>query len=127
MRGCLYNVRQDPSESHDLWDRGTKVAASLISKLQVLWEMQMKRGPPALDARSDPANFEYRWVPWLNDTDPVVNTTNSNANNSFNNDINNLYVFTNPSALNNRPAAAIVSCDRTHGLRNLLCVLGSIF
>lgn len=125
----MYNVRQDPSESHDLWSRGPKVAALLISRLQALWAMQMRRGPTPLDARADPANFEYRWVPWLNDTDPVVNNT-SNGNPSLNN-INfeavELNRVRNTSSSNIPTADTVRSCESTYGFRNLLCILSSVF
>lgn len=121
-------MKQDPSESHDLWTRGPKIAALLASRLQVLWGMQLRRGPTPLDARADPARFEYRWVPWLNDTDPVVNNTN-NANSSIN-DINFEDVNLNRlrNTLSNIPTIdTFRSCESTHGFRNLLCILRSVF
>ncbi|XP_050343294.1 arylsulfatase B-like isoform X2 [Nymphalis io] len=120
-RGCLYNVRQDPSESHDLWSRGTKIAALLTSRLRALWSMQLRRGPPALDARADPANFDYIWLPWLNDTMPGdSNNTNSGTNITTNNPVN-------ISDLNNnRTVPSVVGCDGATVFRNLLCLLKSV-
>ncbi|XP_045446680.1 arylsulfatase B-like [Melitaea cinxia] len=68
VRGCLYNVRQDPSESHDLWSHNNKIAVMLTKRVNALVAMQQKRKVFELDARSNPANFGYIWLPWLNDT-----------------------------------------------------------
>ncbi|XP_026496852.1 arylsulfatase B-like [Vanessa tameamea] len=129
-RGCLYNVRQDPSESHNLWSRGTKIAALLTSRLRALWSMQQRRGPLALDARSDPANFDYTWVPWLNDTMPGdTNNTNSGTNITANNIdagiLENTYLV-NKSDLDTRTVASVVGCDRATGFRNLLCLIKTV-
>lgn len=40
----------------------------LTKRINALVAMQQKREVFALDARSDPANFGYIWLPWLNDT-----------------------------------------------------------
>ncbi|CAH2247261.1 jg15455 [Pararge aegeria aegeria] len=84
-RGCLYNVKQDPTERHDLWGRGSKITAILTSKLRALWSMHVRRGPVVIDERANPMNFGYRWMPWLNDTVLGDNqtTTTQNGQNPF--------------------------------------------
>lgn len=90
--------------------------------------MQQRRGPIALDARSDPANFGYRWVPWLNDTMADGNNVINSVNNVGQNEIE--VKFLDNLAFNNtgvKTVASVIGCDRTTGFRNLLCLLRAVF
>lgn len=115
-RGCLFNVRRDPSESHDLWNRASKIAALLTSRLQGLWSFQKKRGPLALRNESDPVNFGYTWEPFVTeneiDTIDSLNFLNLSLNYSTNQTGN--IISTQANA---------VSCNGTYGIQNFLCLL----
>ncbi|CAH2105719.1 unnamed protein product [Euphydryas editha] len=128
LRGCLYNVRRDPTESHDLWLRAPKIGVTLTKRVSALFAMQRRRGPLALDDRSDPANFGYRWLPWLNDTSPGdANDTNS-VTNVGPNEIE--VKFIDSPAINSTgvtTVASVIGCDRTTGFINLLCLLRTVF
>ncbi|XP_041970965.1 arylsulfatase B-like [Aricia agestis] len=115
-RGCLYNVVRDPSESHNLWDRGTKIAALLTSKLRTFWTAQQRRTPLDLHDRADPANFNYRWMPWLNDSIVGVKeeTNNIESNRS-----------SNSNSTLDKTVAQVVGCEAVSGFRNFLCLLRS--
>ncbi|XP_075971685.1 arylsulfatase B-like [Anticarsia gemmatalis] len=130
-RGCLYNVRRDPSESHDLWARAGKIATLLTSRLRGLWASQRRRGPANLNAQADPANFNYVWSPWIiqpkdNNTRDVLRvkpldkkqTENINFSLNFNQ---------RKTGNKNTTVAAVINCDGTTGLRNFLCILKSVF
>lgn len=120
VRGCLFNVRRDPSESHDLWYRAPKIAALLTSRLRGLWAMQLRRGPLALRNESDPANFGYIWEPFItgNEIDTVdnLNSLNFSLNYSVNKTGNRFST-----------QAAPVNCNGTTGIQNFLCILKSVF
>ncbi|CAG9559969.1 unnamed protein product [Danaus chrysippus] len=129
-RGCLYNVKLDPSESHDLWSRGTKITDILWSRLRTLWSMQLKRGPAMIDPRADPENFGYRWLPWLNDSSPVMtlNDTNVSKTEMGSNFSENYKIMPNSDGSSNgKTVATPVNCQDVKGLRNFLCILRSVF
>lgn len=119
-RGCLFNVRRDPSESHDLWNRATKIAALLTSRLRALWSMQQRRGPPNLRNESDPANFGYIWQPYITDNDidkiDSLNFLNFSLNYSVNKTSNRVST-----------QAAPINCNGTSGIRNFLCILKNVY
>ncbi|XP_053604010.1 arylsulfatase B-like isoform X2 [Plodia interpunctella] len=115
-RGCLYNVRRDPSERHDLWTRAGKIAGLLTSRLRGLWAQQLRRGPTDLQQQADPAIFNYVWSPW-------VTTLRDMPNTRFNLTLNN----TVSSNLRNITLAASINCEGTTGIRNFLCILKSVF
>lgn len=128
-RGCLFNVRRDPSERHDLWSRASKIATLLTSRLRGLWASQQRRGAVNLRVEADPANFNYVWTPWLqrreNNTENlrVKPIDRKNTNNI------NLSINFNQQTTGNKSSttAAVINCDGTTGLRNFLCVLRSVF
>lgn len=130
-RGCLFNIRRDPTESHDLWTRASKIATLLTSRLRGLWAMQKRRGNLNLNIEADPANFDYVWTPWLSRSSrntsrvdlsvrPLDGKRNENINFSFN-------FNQQRSGVRNTTVAAAVNCDGMTGLRNFLCVLKSVF
>ncbi|KAG7308075.1 hypothetical protein JYU34_006717 [Plutella xylostella] len=127
-RGCLYNVRRDPMEAHDLWDQARRIASLLTSRLQELWAQANKRGPTALKAEADPANFDYTWLPWLsepkdydyNDINSILNQRRGRAGL--------------PANLNERSGEVKYSglrsssvCEGTSGIRQFICVLQNVF
>ncbi|XP_052740681.1 arylsulfatase B-like isoform X2 [Bicyclus anynana] len=124
-KGCLYNVLQDPSESHDLWNRGAKINAVLTSKLRELWSMQLRRGPSVRDERSNPANFGYRWIPWLNDTELDGNQTTTSQNGIDSRTP--FLVSSSNGAVTEKSFDSVVGCDHTTGFSNFLCQLTSSF
>ncbi|XP_061377612.1 arylsulfatase B-like isoform X1 [Danaus plexippus] len=129
-RGCLYNVKRDPSESHDLWSRGTKITDLLWSRLKNLWSMQLRRGPVTIDPRADPANFGYRWMPWLNDSLPAntLNNTNSSKNEIASNLSEKYYIVPNSDGSSDgKTVTTTVNCQDVKGFRNFLCILRSVF
>ncbi|GBP48055.1 Arylsulfatase I [Eumeta japonica] len=73
-RGCLFNVHCDPTEEHDLWDEKPDVVLLLKSRLDSYASQQEPRSPTKVDKRSDPANFDYIWKPWLS-VPPERNST----------------------------------------------------
>ncbi|XP_069358173.1 arylsulfatase B-like isoform X2 [Maniola hyperantus] len=124
-RGCLYNVLQDPSEGHDLWERGIKVATLLTSRLRALWSQRVRRVPTVIDPRSDPANFGYRWLPWLNDTVLSDNQNDTTSTQSVSASEQSLLPNSN-SAPSDRTVASVIGCDNPTGFMNFLCVLRSV-
>ncbi|XP_072939415.1 arylsulfatase B-like [Epargyreus clarus] len=119
-RGCLFNVRQDPMESHDLWDRANNIAKLLERRLRMLWGMQMRRGPLALGEGADPANFGYTWEPWIyNGTDisPQQTTTPSSQSNKQQQ----------KAAVNARTKTKADNCDCGDNFRNFVCLFRCIF
>ncbi|XP_059046071.1 arylsulfatase B-like [Achroia grisella] len=115
-RGCLFNVRQDPSESRDLWQRANTIAVLLTSRLRGLWAMQRRRGPLDIQIQADPANFEYRWTAWLSDSANRSNVLLTDRKSSIRKNIN-----------RNKTIANSINCDGTTGIRNFLCILKSVF
>ncbi|XP_063824164.1 arylsulfatase B-like isoform X2 [Ostrinia nubilalis] len=101
-RGCLFNVRRDPIESHDLWDKEHKVAVTLTKRVLGLWAMQDKRGPTNIQVQADPANFDYVWTPWIHDGSEGNSGTQSNRNST---------------------SESLANCDNKRLLRHLLCKL----
>ncbi|CAF4812307.1 unnamed protein product [Pieris macdunnoughi] len=65
-RGCLYNLKKDPAESHDLWLRGQKIVYLMTMRLRSLWSQIVRRGPTKLNLDADPASHNYIWLTWLN-------------------------------------------------------------
>lgn len=118
VRGCLYNVRRDPSESHDLWQRAPNIAALLTARLRGLWAQQLRRGPIDYRNESDPANYGYVWTPWINEFSNNVIPIDRN--------INNLNFSLNYS-VNKTTQANAINCNGTTGFRNFLCLLRSVF
>ncbi|XP_013139142.1 PREDICTED: arylsulfatase B-like isoform X2 [Papilio polytes] len=123
-RGCLYNVREDPGERNDLWQRENGIATRLINRLRELWALQMRRGPPALSDAADPANFNYIWMPWIKSnctTSGIPDNSNKNTVSYLNfdegkrNDVKNI------------PFPTVVNCESTTILKNFLCILRSVF
>ncbi|CAH0407290.1 unnamed protein product [Chilo suppressalis] len=112
-RGCLFNVRRDPAERHDLWNAANKIAVLLTSRLRGLWASQKRRGPPNLQAESDPANFDYLWTPW------IFNGTSATKNDTVNG--------TSKSNCRDTTKANVINCNGTTGIRNFLCLLRSVF
>lgn len=116
-RGCLYNVRRDPSESHDLWNKANKIAVLLTSRLRSLWAMQKRKSPPNLQIQGDPVNFDFVWTPWI-------------FSESENDIINGQVTSRQFSGLQNGrniTVAGLINCDRESGFSNLLCLLRSVF
>lgn len=122
-RGCLFNVRRDPSESHDLWNRATKIAVLLTARLRGLWAQQSRRGPPNLRNESDPALFGYNWQPWINEATNNVIPIEKKV------DSLNLSIKVSSNRTGNRETthAAAINCNGTTGIRNFLCILKSVF
>ncbi|CAK1546051.1 unnamed protein product [Leptosia nina] len=114
IRGCLYNVKKDPQESHDLWPRGQKIAANMMARLRVLWSQLRRRGPTALSIEADPSNYNYVWLPW------VKNSSELNSGTEYQNTGN--YMFRNDLRF-----PVVVGCECTYGFQNILCVLRSMF
>nr|XP_049694929.1 arylsulfatase B [Helicoverpa armigera] len=112
-RGCLFNVRRDPSESHDLWNRAGKIATLLTSRLRGLWATQQRRGTPRLNVAADPANYNYVWTPWLTQNN-VTNQINANTNTNDGriNNFNLSFDFSQQKTGNkNTTVAAVINCD----------------
>ncbi|CAF4812318.1 unnamed protein product [Pieris macdunnoughi] len=65
-RGCLYNLKKDPAESHDLWLRGQKIVSLMTMRLRSLWSQMVRRGPTKLNIDADPASHNYICLTWLN-------------------------------------------------------------
>ncbi|CAH4035540.1 unnamed protein product [Pieris brassicae] len=65
-RGCLYNLKKDPAESHDLWLRGQKIVSLMTMRLRSFWSQMVRRGPTELNMDADPALHNYVWLTWLN-------------------------------------------------------------
>ncbi|XP_045765789.1 arylsulfatase B-like [Maniola jurtina] len=126
IQGCLYNVRQDPSESHDLWERYTKVANLLKSRLRALWAMRVRRAPVVIDERANPANFGYRWLPWLNDTVLSDNQNDTPSTQSVIASETPSLLPSNSSAPSDRTVASVIGCDNPTGFMNFLCILRSV-
>ncbi|KAF9801096.1 hypothetical protein SFRURICE_019258 [Spodoptera frugiperda] len=125
-RGCLYNVRQDPTESRDLWTRANKIATLLTSRLRALWSSQLRRGPLRLQEAADPANNHYVWHPWICCNETRTNSVTNDKKTIDNFDFS--FNFNQERIVNrNTTLASVINCDRTTGLRNFLCILRSIF
>ncbi|XP_013164812.1 PREDICTED: arylsulfatase B-like [Papilio xuthus] len=124
-RGCLYNVREDPGERNDLWQRENSIATRLINRLRELWAMQLRRGPPALSAASDPANFNYIWMPWIKSNCTTVATTPDNSNKNTISYIN--LDDGKRTEVKNLTLSAVVNCEGTTILKNFFCILRSVF
>ncbi|XP_068631127.1 arylsulfatase B-like [Battus philenor] len=132
-RGCLFNIPQDPSERRDLWEKEKTIANTLTSRLRNLWQMQQRRGPPALSLDADPANYNYTWMPWINNLQNIRNKTEAFSIN--NSDVNRKSVFSTTnlqfgdinSNVQNITIAAVVNCEGATLIRNLLCILRSVF
>ncbi|CAH0605798.1 unnamed protein product [Chrysodeixis includens] len=127
-RGCLFNVRLDPTESHDLWDRANNIATLLTSRLRGLWATQLRRGMPKLDEAAQPSNYNYVWTPWLIQSNRTLNKAR-NPNNKGSENFNLSLNFSQQKTVNKNTAtvAASISCDGTTGLRNFLCLLRNVF
>ncbi|KAJ0178806.1 hypothetical protein K1T71_005581 [Dendrolimus kikuchii] len=125
-RGCLFNVRRDPAEQHDLWLRANDIAVLLTSRLRGFWSLQNRRDPPNLSNESDPANFGYNWMPWIS----ILNQSNANnkSGNKKSENINLSINFSqNRTGTKDTTRAVMVNCDGTTGIRNFLCLLRSVF
>ncbi|XP_050664358.1 arylsulfatase B-like [Leptidea sinapis] len=122
-RGCLYNVRQDPAESHDLWSRGQKISAPMITRLRALWSEMQSRGPTVLDDAADPAYHDYVWLTWKDNSSISENLSTNNYALIQNNN------FLNSNKINFAVAYSsnIVSCDKSTGLRNFWCMIQNVF
>ncbi|XP_045494398.1 arylsulfatase B-like isoform X1 [Colias croceus] len=121
-RGCLYNVQKDPSESHNLWSRGQKITALLTIRLRALWSDLLRRGAPKLDDEADPANYNYIWLPWID------SNTSTNELSNYSGSVRNANLLTYSSNLYNYTLASnITGCESTHGFRNFICLLRSVF
>ncbi|XP_028175742.1 arylsulfatase B-like isoform X3 [Ostrinia furnacalis] len=126
-RGCLFNVRRDPTESHDLWNIANKIAVLLTSRLRALWAMQNRRGPPNLQAQGDPVNFDFVWTPWLiNGSDNLTNATSNNVNRTST-DLFSSRQMSGAVSSRNSTVANVINCDGESGLRNFLCILRTVF
>ncbi|XP_060801900.1 arylsulfatase B [Amyelois transitella] len=119
-RGCLYNVRLDPAERHDLWSRANKIANLLTSRLRGLWAQQQRRGPPNLGVQANPANFNYVWTPWLPDQYQVIGLSPF-TNSDF------AVRMADMGIDKNTTLAASINCEGTTGIKNFLCILKSVF
>lgn len=71
-KGCLYNIRVDPSESHDLWESAPNITKTLAAKLLKFWNEQIPRKKIIIDPRSDPAKTNHIWLPWIAPGSPEV-------------------------------------------------------
>ncbi|XP_038220084.1 arylsulfatase B-like [Zerene cesonia] len=122
-RGCLYNVQKDPSESHNLWSRGQKITTLLTIRLRALWSELLRRGSTKLDDESDPANFNYIWLPWIDN-----NTISTNEATKSSGSVRNANLLSYSSNLYNYTLSSnVTGCECTHGFRNFLCLLRSVF
>lgn len=108
-RGCLYNVKKDPSESHDLWLRGQKIISMIILRLRSLWAQVRRRGPTELNIDADPANHDYIWLTWLNNA----------TQNSVNDKIAQLIT-------KNYDPFNVAGCECVNSWQNFLCVIRSM-
>jgi len=61
----LYNIKTDPKEKHDLADSHPKVVKKLLQRLASYNATAVPAQKPKHDKRSDPANFNNIWTPWL--------------------------------------------------------------
>lgn len=121
-KGCLFNVRQDPAERHDLWQRASKIAILLTSRLRALWAQQLRRERVIIDPAANPANFGYRWMPWMDRSNESSLLTPKQSNNfSDGNQISRL----NTISYQGTTIAGQISCDGP--IRNFLCILRSVF
>ncbi|KAL4707909.1 hypothetical protein ACJJTC_013700 [Scirpophaga incertulas] len=111
LKGCLFNIRRDPTESHDLWSRASNIAMLLTSRLRGLWASQLRRGPANLQIESDPVYFNYIWTPWISNYSMGVKPKSAR-------------IRTIQSATTE---ADIFNCNRTSGIRNFFCILRSVF
>lgn len=92
--------------------------------------MQLRRGPVTIDPRADPANFGYRWMPWLNDSLPAntLNNTNSSKNEIASNFSEKYYIVPNSDGSSDgKTVTTTVNCQDVKGFRNFLCILRSVF
>lgn len=64
-KGCLFNIRRDPAEKHDLWQKANTIATRLSNRLRALWAQQVIVAHGVIEPAADPANFGYTWMPWL--------------------------------------------------------------
>lgn len=87
----------------------------------------MPRAPPTIDDRANPANFGYRWSPWLNDSvvsdvqnDTAINQSVSGRDSPF-------LMTSNNSVVSDRTVASVIGCDNTTTIANFLCILKSVF
>ncbi|XP_049869903.1 arylsulfatase B-like isoform X1 [Pectinophora gossypiella] len=130
-RGCLFNIRRDPGERHDLWQRANKIATLLTSRLRGLWAQQMRRGPTNLAQASDPANFGYRWMPWVdNEIGNITElfSTRPKAQNRTNRtQFGRFSTIFNNNTSRNTTIAGQINCDGPMYIRNFLCILRSVF
>ncbi|XP_063619265.1 arylsulfatase B-like [Cydia splendana] len=116
-QGCLFNIVRDPTESHNLWTQASNIAALLTSRLRALWATQMRRGPVILQPQADPANFNYFWMPWVDQATNVTARLRGEIN----------ITKTEPNAdSTNTTVAIMVNCNGTVGIRNFLCILRTI-
>lgn len=135
VQGCLYNIRKDPAESHNLWSRAGKIALLLTSRLRALWAAQSRRGKLALDVAADPANYNYTWMPWIKDVNYdeeeyfELNNYNSLLTDSKQGESTATHKLVYPQISNNKGStvASPVNCNETVGIRHFLCILRSVF
>lgn len=124
VKGCLFNVRRDPEEKHDLWQRANKIATLLTSRLRGLWAQQLKREPSVSDPAANPSNFGYRWMPWMVNFDDKPSTTFRQPHVVFNsNQISPRLI--NQISNHGTTIAGQIACEGPY--RNFLCILKSIF
>ncbi|KAJ0178804.1 hypothetical protein K1T71_005579 [Dendrolimus kikuchii] len=64
-KGCLFNLRTDPLESHDLWLSAPEVVRRMVLSVRIAWSQINPRPPIQLDHRANPALYDYVWMPWL--------------------------------------------------------------
>lgn len=70
VKGCLFNLTADPTETKDLWYEHSEIVNQLTHRFRLLWSHVMPRRPYSFDIRADPSFHDYIWYPWLDSEEP---------------------------------------------------------
>lgn len=70
VKGCLYNITADPSETKDLWHEIPEVVKNMTLRFRFLWAQIKPRRLPSVDLRADPSKHHFIWYPWLESDTP---------------------------------------------------------
>ena len=67
----LYNIIEDPSETRNVSERFPDIVYMLTEKIKAYNATAVPLGNKPRDPASNPRNFNYTWMPWLNMLDEV--------------------------------------------------------